>query len=356
MVTPRGRLRIVALALIVCTVLFWHTRSRSYDYTYSKAPEATLEKTTGVAGEKEIGHFDNDANELRVPTPAYRGQSRSTLATTRPSTTTSTSKTSRSTATAQKTTPPSAEQTEDGWRRVDEDEKERLQEEMEKYKDVQTQANPESGRFLDQTDKTIKTTYHKTPPISDKVDWSRFAYTQYVTNADYLCNSVMIFETLHRLGSKADRLMMYPSFMLDPKATQSDTPHGKLLIQARDKYKVKLMPVVVQHREGADGKSSACASVLTWLTLHSHLGRLLHQTPRLQPNPIRPCPLARLGRRRPAAHGRALPPPAQPRRHAPRLLAPRRVTPPARPVLPGPPHPARHGRVRAHHAQDRNDY
>ncbi len=37
------------------------------------------------------------------------------------------------------------------------------------------------------------------------VNWSRFAYVQYVTNSAYLCNSVMLFETLHRLGSKADR-------------------------------------------------------------------------------------------------------------------------------------------------------
>ena len=32
------------------------------------------------------------------------------------------------------------------------------------------------------------------------VDWSQFAYTQYVTNLDYLCNSVMLFERLHQLN------------------------------------------------------------------------------------------------------------------------------------------------------------
>jgi alpha-N-acetylglucosamine transferase len=45
----------------------------------------------------------------------------------------------------------------------------------------------------------------------DKTDWTQYAYIQYVTNSDYLCNSVMLFETLHRLGSKADRLMLVPS-------------------------------------------------------------------------------------------------------------------------------------------------
>ncbi|KAH6896691.1 nucleotide-diphospho-sugar transferase [Thelonectria olida] len=248
MVTRRGRLRIVALALIICTILFWHTRSRGYDYTYSQAPNATLEKPTGIDFEKEAGYFDNDTNELRMPTPAHGGRSRSTTSTSSTST-----KSTSSTTIAQETTP--SRQTEDGWRSKDADEEERLYEEMDKYEGVQE--NPESGVFLDKgaksgSDKTTKKILHQPPPIPDKVDWSRFAYTQYVTNADYLCNSVMIFETLHRLGSKADRLMMYPNFMLDPTDTESDTPHGKLLIQARDKYNVKLMPVEVQHREGAD--------------------------------------------------------------------------------------------------------
>ncbi|KAH8649968.1 glucose N-acetyltransferase [Xylariales sp. PMI_506] len=84
------------------------------------------------------------------------------------------------------------------------------------------------------------------------VNWSRFAYTQYVTNQQYLCNSVMIFETLYRLGSKADRVMMYPETMLDPKATESSTEEGRLIIKARDKYKVKLVPISVQRRMGGD--------------------------------------------------------------------------------------------------------
>lgn len=88
------------------------------------------------------------------------------------------------------------------------------------------------------------------------INWSRYAYTQYVTNAAYLCNSVMIFETLFRLGSKADRLMMYPETMMDPRATEGTTDETKLLIKARDKYKVKLQPVAVQRRTGGDCRFS----------------------------------------------------------------------------------------------------
>lgn len=87
----------------------------------------------------------------------------------------------------------------------------------------------------------------------DGVDWSRFAYIQYVTNEDYLCNSVMIFEALHRLGSKADRLLMYPKEMLVPDAPYSKTHGGQLLIRARDEYNVTLQPIEIQHRDGQDG-------------------------------------------------------------------------------------------------------
>ncbi|KAI5862520.1 glycosyltransferase family 8 protein [Durotheca rogersii] len=91
------------------------------------------------------------------------------------------------------------------------------------------------------------------PPFQDsQVDWSRYAYTQYVTNAAYLCNSVMIFETLFRLGSKADRVMMYPEKMMDPAETQPSTEEAKLLAKARDQYGVKLVPVSVQRRPGGD--------------------------------------------------------------------------------------------------------
>ncbi|KAI1259764.1 glucose N-acetyltransferase [Xylariaceae sp. FL1019] len=84
------------------------------------------------------------------------------------------------------------------------------------------------------------------------INWSRYAYTQYVTNAAYLCNSVMIFETLYRLGAKADRVMMYPDSMMDPAETDPSSSEAKLLVKARDQYKVKLVPVSVQRRNGGD--------------------------------------------------------------------------------------------------------
>ena len=96
----------------------------------------------------------------------------------------------------------------------------------------------------------------ETSPSADdgNVDWSRFAYTQYVTNEAYLCNSVMIFETLWRLKSKANRVMMYPEEMMDPAETAPKSTEAKLLVKARDQYDVKLVPISVQRRTGGDGE------------------------------------------------------------------------------------------------------
>jgi hypothetical protein len=90
------------------------------------------------------------------------------------------------------------------------------------------------------------------------IDWSQFAYTQYVTDGQYLCHAVMIFEALNRLGSRPDRLLLYPSYMLhDPSIASSDDLEGeaKLLLQARDEYDVKLTPIEVAHRETYDGRT-----------------------------------------------------------------------------------------------------
>ncbi|KFY34305.1 hypothetical protein V494_06877 [Pseudogymnoascus sp. VKM F-4513 (FW-928)] len=93
----------------------------------------------------------------------------------------------------------------------------------------------------------------------DDVDWSRFAYVQYVTDSAYLCNSVMLFEILHRLGSKADRLLMYPSSF----KTAGDTVEGRLLREAQTKYGAKLQPIKIQRRPG--GKSDTWSESYTKL-------------------------------------------------------------------------------------------
>lgn len=85
------------------------------------------------------------------------------------------------------------------------------------------------------------------PELSSTVNWGDFAYVQYVTNGNYLCNSLMILEALHRVGAKADRIMMFPEDWPVPEddGAYSNT-EGRLLAQARNLYQTKLVPIKVQ--------------------------------------------------------------------------------------------------------------
>jgi len=98
------------------------------------------------------------------------------------------------------------------------------------------------GRFiLPEVDAQTNGTRHA--HTSDGIDWSQYAYCQYVTTKDYLCNSVMMFEALDRVGARASRIMMYPEdWKLD-----GDDRIARLVRKARDQYSVQLSPVHIQH-------------------------------------------------------------------------------------------------------------
>ena len=83
-------------------------------------------------------------------------------------------------------------------------------------------------------------------PVDGSVNWSDFAYCQYVTNEAYLCNSLMIFESLVRLEAKADKLMLYPEEWI----VGDNSNAGKLLAKARDEYDVVLQPIHIQRFAG----------------------------------------------------------------------------------------------------------
>ncbi|KAE8141233.1 nucleotide-diphospho-sugar transferase [Aspergillus pseudotamarii] len=101
-----------------------------------------------------------------------------------------------------------------------------------------------NGTLWDVSLPEVSSSFHPLSSPASVVDWSRYAYVQYVTKLDYLCNSVMLFESLSCLNSKADRLMMFPSeFKLDNSSAE-----GKLLHKARDRYGVQLVPIAVQSK------------------------------------------------------------------------------------------------------------
>jgi hypothetical protein len=101
------------------------------------------------------------------------------------------------------------------------------------------------------------------PPSSyldDSIDWSQYAYAQYATDKEYLCNTVMIFESLHRLGSKAHRVLMYPKGL----TPLNDTEYW-LLLKANKDYNVSIVPVEIQHSNLAQCKSPRSSSPNTML-------------------------------------------------------------------------------------------
>jgi len=102
--------------------------------------------------------------------------------------------------------------------------------------------------ILDLTEPGIESgmSYNAHKAGSSSADWSRYAYIQYVADATHLCNSFMIFESLHRLGSKAERLMMYPEeWTIDSKSSDAE-----LFRRAKHEFNVKLQPVHVQQLDG----------------------------------------------------------------------------------------------------------
>lgn len=98
----------------------------------------------------------------------------------------------------------------------------------------------------------------KPPPLPhiqyDLVDWSRYAYSQYATSSAYLCNAVMVFEALQRLGSRADRVLFYPENW-DTEIADRDDRDSQLLVLARDTYGVQLVPIDLDLIKEGSGRS-----------------------------------------------------------------------------------------------------
>ena len=78
--------------------------------------------------------------------------------------------------------------------------------------------------------------------VSDTTNWSKFAYSQYATDSATLCNAIMVFEALDRLGSKAARVLLYPE-QWDLTVEGPKDRDSQLLNLASDQYNVRLQPI-----------------------------------------------------------------------------------------------------------------
>jgi len=72
----------------------------------------------------------------------------------------------------------------------------------------------------------------------------------------------MIFETLSRLGSKADRILLYPQEWDLDIASSSDRD-SQLLVKARDEYNVKLTPLEIPKGDDASWNGN-CTKFMAW--------------------------------------------------------------------------------------------
>ncbi|KAK5081873.1 hypothetical protein LTR70_008447 [Exophiala xenobiotica] len=109
---------------------------------------------------------------------------------------------------------------------------------------------------------THRATYAAHPLYGMNIDWHRYAYSQYATNQHYLCNSLMIFDSLEKQGSKADRMLFYPKTW-DLAISSSTDRTSQLLVLARKQYKVKLRPVEMYtlKRQSKDDEETWDASI-----------------------------------------------------------------------------------------------
>lgn len=90
-----------------------------------------------------------------------------------------------------------------------------------------------------------------------EVNWNDFAYVQYATNLDYLCNSAMIFEQLHSLQVKPNKVLLYPlewgapsDEPIAPPENRTQDPSELFLLQKiREEFNVILKPVTLIHLE-----------------------------------------------------------------------------------------------------------
>jgi hypothetical protein len=88
-------------------------------------------------------------------------------------------------------------------------------------------------------------------PAWSRVDWSEFAYVTYATTPDYLCNSLMLAESLHRLGAKPETLILHA-------ANSTSSPASARLLQNAVKlYGARVESVQVLNSSSATSSSSS---------------------------------------------------------------------------------------------------
>ncbi|KAF4625472.1 hypothetical protein G7Y89_g12694 [Cudoniella acicularis] len=109
----------------------------------------------------------------------------------------------------------------------------------------------------DDYDTLLPQSARPTTSVDDEtIDWSKLAFVMYATSPEYLCNALMVWSEIEEIGSRARRVLMYPSAWDPNEIDELDpglrlTPIARLLQSAIDDYKVTLHPVSVLHQNNS---------------------------------------------------------------------------------------------------------
>ncbi|KAK5116923.1 hypothetical protein LTR62_006644 [Meristemomyces frigidus] len=107
--------------------------------------------------------------------------------------------------------------------------------------------------------------YWTWPRSLTRTNWKKYAYVQYATDSHNLCNAVMVFEALHRHGSKAERVLLHnPQWASVSQG--GDDRDAQLLSIATKKYGVVLKPVQLLDERGETTNIDKGAGGSTWDT------------------------------------------------------------------------------------------
>lgn len=97
---------------------------------------------------------------------------------------------------------------------------------------------------------TIDQLYQKRQTDETSVDWDKFAYVNYVTDLDYLCNALLQFKKLNESGSKAKLLALVTDTILD-KSEDTAEVQAMLnkLTSISDRVTIERVGSVIQYND-----------------------------------------------------------------------------------------------------------
>jgi hypothetical protein len=111
-------------------------------------------------------------------------------------------------------------------------------------------------------------------PTWSRVNWNEFAYVLHATSSGQACGSLMLAESLHRLGAKPETVVLYAADLgggdkfpsSSSSSSSSSSPPADLLRRATELYGARLEPVQVlsSSTKESEGEPNKGGNTTTW--------------------------------------------------------------------------------------------